>query len=105
MEPSISRQRMEVSEQKEMSWMRFVKMDLRRISFTHVDLLQLLRAINNMQRNKELNVIFLWKRDGVRYRGMSCVCMPVKEKDHHSNVNNKRICKDGPVFLSTEVEI
>ena len=28
-----------------------------------------------------------------------------KEKDHHSNVNNKRICKDGPVFLSTEVEI
>ena len=21
-----------------------------------------------------------------------------KEKDHHSNVNNKRICKDGPVF-------
>ena len=28
-----------------------------------------------------------------------------KEKDHHTNVNNKRICKDGPVFLSTEVEI
>lgn len=33
-----------------------------------------------------------------------CVCQS-KEKDHHSNVNNKRICKDGPVFLSTEVEI
>ena len=28
-----------------------------------------------------------------------------KEKDHHSNVHNKRICKEGPVFLSTEVEI
>ena len=28
-----------------------------------------------------------------------------KEKDHHTNVHNKRICKDGPVFLSTEVEI
>ena len=28
-----------------------------------------------------------------------------KEKDAHSNVNNKRICKDGPVFLATEVEI
>lgn len=35
---------------------------------------------------------------------LACVCQ-TKEKDHHSNVNNKRICKDGPVFLSTEVEI
>lgn len=35
---------------------------------------------------------------------LSCVCKS-REKDAHSNVNNKRICKDGPVFLSTEVEI
>src|SRR5699024_7347838 len=35
---------------------------------------------------------------------VGCVCK-TKEKDAHSNVNNKRICKDGPVFLSTEVEI
>lgn len=35
---------------------------------------------------------------------LGCVCQS-KEKDHHSNVHNKRICKDGPVFLSTEVEI
>ena len=35
---------------------------------------------------------------------LACVCQS-KEKDAHSNVNNKRICKDGPVFLSTEVEI
>ena len=35
---------------------------------------------------------------------LACVCKS-KEKDHHSNVHNKRICKDGPVFLSTEVEI
>ena len=35
---------------------------------------------------------------------LACVCK-TKEKDAHSNVNNKRICKDGPVFLSTEVEI
>ena len=35
---------------------------------------------------------------------LACVCQ-TKEKDHHSNVNNSRICKDGPVFLSTEVEI
>ena len=30
---------------------------------------------------------------------LACVCKS-KEKDHHSNVNNKRICKDGPVFLT-----
>lgn len=35
---------------------------------------------------------------------LACVCK-TKEVDHHSNVHNKRICKDGPVFLSTEVEI
>ena len=35
---------------------------------------------------------------------LACVCKS-KEKDHHTNVNNKRICKEGPVFLSTEVEI
>lgn len=35
---------------------------------------------------------------------LACVCKS-KEKDHHTNVNNKRICKDGPVFLSTEVEL
>lgn len=35
---------------------------------------------------------------------LACVCKS-KEKDHHSNVHNKRICKDGPVFLSTEVEL
>ncbi len=35
---------------------------------------------------------------------LACVCKS-REKDAHSNVNNKRICKDGPVFLATEVEI
>ena len=35
---------------------------------------------------------------------LACTCKS-KEKDHHTNVHNKRICKDGPVFLSTEVEI
>lgn len=35
---------------------------------------------------------------------LGCVCQ-TKEKDSHSNVKNKRICKDGPVFLATEVEI
>lgn len=34
---------------------------------------------------------------------LACVCKS-KEMDSHTNVKNKRICKDGPVFLSTEVE-
>ena len=34
---------------------------------------------------------------------LACVCKS-KEKDHHTNVHNKRICKDGPVFLAGEVE-
>lgn len=34
---------------------------------------------------------------------LGCVCQS-KEKDAHSNVNNKRICKDGPVFRAEEVE-
>lgn len=35
---------------------------------------------------------------------LACVCKS-EDRDAHSNVHNKRICKDGPVFLSTEVEI
>ncbi len=34
---------------------------------------------------------------------LACVCKS-KDKDEHSNVNNKRICKEGPVFLAQEVE-
>lgn len=34
---------------------------------------------------------------------LACVCKSV-EVDEHSNVFNKRICKEGPVFLATEVE-
>ncbi len=35
---------------------------------------------------------------------LGCVCKTV-EKDQHSNVHNRRICKDGPVFLAAEVEL
>ncbi len=35
---------------------------------------------------------------------LACVCKS-KEKDEHTNVNNKRICKDGPVFNAREVEL
>ncbi|MCD8362214.1 MAG: dihydroorotate dehydrogenase electron transfer subunit [Lachnospiraceae bacterium] len=35
---------------------------------------------------------------------LACVCQS-KEVDGHSHVHNKRVCKDGPVFRSTEVEL
>ncbi|MDY3908190.1 MAG: dihydroorotate dehydrogenase electron transfer subunit [Eubacterium sp.] len=35
---------------------------------------------------------------------LACVCKST-DVDSHSNVNNKRVCKDGPVFLSTEIEL
>lgn len=34
---------------------------------------------------------------------LACVCKS-KDKDAHSNVKNKRICKEGPVFPAEEVE-
>ena len=35
---------------------------------------------------------------------LACVCQS-KEVDDHSHVHNKRVCKDGPVFLAMEVEL
>lgn len=35
---------------------------------------------------------------------LGCVCKTTK-KDHHSHVNNARICTDGPVFDAREVDI
>lgn len=35
---------------------------------------------------------------------LACVCQS-KEVDEHSNVHNKRVCKDGPVFDAREVEL
>ena len=35
---------------------------------------------------------------------LGCVCK-TKETDEHTHVHNRRICKEGPVFLSTEVEL
>ncbi len=34
---------------------------------------------------------------------LGCICR-TKEKNHHTHVHNARICKDGPVFDSKEVE-
>lgn len=35
---------------------------------------------------------------------LACVCQS-RDVDEHSHVHNKRVCKDGPVFLAEEVEL
>lgn len=35
---------------------------------------------------------------------LACICK-TKEKDHHTNVHNARICKDGPVFFAEDIEL
>lgn len=35
---------------------------------------------------------------------LACICK-TKDIDHHTNVSNKRICKDGPVFSGNEIEL
>ena len=35
---------------------------------------------------------------------LGCVCNTSK-KDHHSHVNNARICTEGPVFLADDIMI
>lgn len=35
---------------------------------------------------------------------LACVCKS-KEVDHHTHVNNKRVCKDGPVFFAEDIEL
>ena len=35
---------------------------------------------------------------------LACVCTS-KDVDAHTNVKNKRICKDGPVFAAEEIEL
>lgn len=66
----------------------------------------MLRAIKNYAEEKGIECyISLEERMACGIGAcLACVCK-TKEKDHHTNVNNKRICKEGPVFLSTEVEI
>ena len=66
----------------------------------------MLRAIKQYAEENGIECyISLEERMACPHHPHSCKVCKSKEKDAHSNVNNKRICKDGPVFLSTEVEI
>lgn len=66
----------------------------------------MLRAIKDYAEKKEIECyISLEERMACGIGAcLACVCKS-KEKDQHTNVNNKRICKDGPVFLASEVVI
>ena len=97
----ICNRRWQCREQKEMSWMQSVRMR----NGSRCDLC--LRANSDapcdqssMQKTNGIECyISLEERMACGIGAcLACVCKS-KEKDAHSNVHNKRICKDGPVFL------
>lgn len=65
----------------------------------------MLRAIQNYALENKINAQLSLEEKMACGVGacLACVCKST-EKDHHTNVNNKRICKDGPVFFAGEVE-
>lgn len=64
----------------------------------------MLKGIRDYARNKEIPAQISLEEKMACGIGacLACVCQS-KEKDEHSNVNNKRICKDGPVFYADEI--
>lgn len=66
----------------------------------------MLRAIKNYALEKEIPCWISMEEHMACGIGacLGCVCQS-KDVDEHSHVHNKRVCKDGPVFLSTEVEL
>ena len=66
----------------------------------------MLRAIKKYAENKGIKAyISLEERMACGVGAcLGCVCKTT-EKDHHSPVNNARICTDGPVFEAGEVDI
>lgn len=66
----------------------------------------MLRAIKKYAEEKEIDAyISLEERMACGVGAcLGCVCKTSKV-DHHSHVNNARICTDGPVFEAKEVEI
>ena len=66
----------------------------------------MLKAIKNLAEEREINAyISLEERMACGVGAcLGCVCKTT-HKDHHSHVNNARICTDGPVFEAKEVDI
>lgn len=65
----------------------------------------MLRAVKQYAREKDIECwVSLEERMACGIGAcLGCVCSS-KERDAHTNVNNKRICKEGPVFRAEEVE-
>ncbi len=68
--------------------------------------LPMLRAVKQYAGNNEMEAqLSLEERMACGIGAcLGCVCKTTK-KDSHTNVNNTRICTDGPVFDANEVEI
>ena len=87
-------------------------MDIIRVNELHADLIMacgpmpMLRAIKKYAAEQGIDAyISLEERMACGVGAcLGCVCR-TKEIDHHSHVNNARICTDGPVFEAREVEI
>lgn len=65
----------------------------------------MLRAIKEYAREKDIECWLSLEEKMACGIGacLACVCRS-REKDSHSHVNNKRVCKEGPVFRAEEVE-
>ena len=65
----------------------------------------MLRAVKAYAREKQMECwVSLEERMACGIGAcLGCVCRS-KERDSHTNVNNKRICKEGPVFRAEEVD-
>ena len=66
----------------------------------------MLRAIKQFAEEKQIEAfISLEERMACGVGAcLGCVCKTT-HRDHHSHVNNARICTDGPVFNAKEVDI
>lgn len=66
----------------------------------------MLRAIKNFAANEQIPAyISLEERMACGVGACLGCVVKTKEVDHHSHVNNARICTDGPVYLADDVEI
>ncbi len=66
----------------------------------------MLRAIKQYAQEREIPAyISLEERMACGVGACLGCVVKTREVDHHSHVNNARICTDGPVYLATEVEL
>ena len=66
----------------------------------------MLAALKTFSENKEIPCYISMEEKMACGVGacLACVCKS-KEVDEHTHVSNKRICKDGPVFLASEIDL